>query len=73
MSKIVKCEICGSTFNKSYVKAHMRLAHDKKSKAGPLAKNEQKVMKEFLRLYESLSDEEKKELQVRLKAEVSAS
>ena len=72
MSKIVKCEICGKAFNKSYVKAHMRLAH-KKTSAGPSARNEQKVMKEILRLYESLSDEERKELQIRMNAAASAS
>ena len=73
MSEIVKCEICGKAFNKSHVKAHTRLAHYKKSNPGSSARNEQEVMKEILHLYESLSDEKRKELQIRLKSAASAS
>ncbi len=73
MSEIVKCGICGKSFNKSHVKAHMRLAHKKESNTGSSARNEGEVMEEILRLYESLSDEKRKELQIRLKSPASAS
>ena len=72
MSEIVKCGICGKAFNKRYVNSHKRLAHGKKPNPHPSAKNEPEVMEEILLLYESLSDEERKELQVRLKSSDSA-
>jgi hypothetical protein len=72
MSEIVKCGICGKAFNKRYVNSHKRLAHGKKPNPGPSVKNEPEVMKEILLLYESLSDEKRKELQVRLKSSDSA-
>jgi F0F1-type ATP synthase delta subunit len=62
MSEIVKCGICGKAFNKRYVNSHKRLAH----------KNEREVMEEILHLYETLSDEKRKELQIRLKSPASA-
>jgi hypothetical protein len=73
VSEIVKCGICGKSFNKSYVKAHMRLAHKKKSNPGSSARNEGEIVEEILHLYESLSDERRKELQIRLKSPASAS
>ena len=73
MSGIVKCGICGKSFNKRYVNSHMRLAHEKKPNPGSLAKNEGEVIEEILHLYESLSDEKRKELQIRLKPPASAS
>jgi len=72
MSEIVKCGICGKAFNKRYVNSHKRLAHGKKPNPDPSVKNEPEVMKEILLLYESLSEEERKELQVRLKSSDSA-
>jgi hypothetical protein len=68
MSEIVKCEICGKSFNKRYVNSHKRLAHEKKLNPGSSAKNEQEVMDEILSLYGRLSDEKRKELQIRLKS-----
>lgn len=73
MSEIVKCEICGKAFNKSYVKAHIRLAHKRKLNPGSAATNEGEVLEEILRLYEKLSDEKRKELQTRLKSPASRS
>ena len=72
MSEIVQCGICGKTFNKRHVNSHIRLAHEKKSNPGFSARNEGGVMEEILRLYESLSEEKRKELQIRLKPQVSA-
>jgi len=68
MSEIVKCGICGKSFNKRYVNSHKRLAHKTKPNSGSSAKNESEVMEEILHLYESLSDEKRKELQIRLKS-----
>ncbi len=72
VSEIVKCGICGRSFNKRYVNSHKRLAHAKKSNPGSSPKNEGEVMEEILHLYESLSDEKRAELQIRLKSLASA-
>ena len=67
MSEIVKCGICGKSFNKRYVNSHKRLAHAKKASPGSSAKTEPEVMEEILHLYECLSGEKRKELQIQLK------
>jgi hypothetical protein len=72
MSEIVQCGICGKSFNKRYVNSHKRLAHAKKPNPGSSARNEGQVMEEILHLYERLSDEKRKELQIRLKSPASA-
>ena len=72
MSEIVECGICGKSFNKRYVNSHKRLAHEKKSHLGSSARSEQEVMEEILLLYESLPDEKRKEVQIRLKSPASA-
>jgi hypothetical protein len=72
MSDIVKCGICGKSFNKRYVNSHKRLAHAKKPIPGSSAMTEWEVMEEIVHLYENLSDEKKKELQMRLKSRASA-
>jgi hypothetical protein len=46
----------------------MRLAHKKKSNPDSSARDEEEVMEEILHLYERLSGEERKELQIRLKS-----
>jgi hypothetical protein len=68
VSEIVKCGICGKSFNKRHVNSHKRLAHTKRSNPDSSAWDEVEVMKEILRLYERLSDEERKELQIQLKS-----
>ena len=72
MSEIVECGICGKSFNQRYVNSHKRLAHKKKSHPGSSARNEQEVIEEILVLYESLSDEKRTEVQIRLKFPASA-
>lgn len=72
MSEIVKCGICGKSFNKRYVDSHMRLAHKKKSNPHSSPRNDEEVIGKILQLYERLSDEERKELQIRLKSSASA-
>jgi len=61
MSEIVQCGICGKSFNKRFVNSHERLAHAKKPNSGSSAKTERGVMEEILHLYESLSEEKRKE------------
>src|SRR5579864_6274767 len=68
VSEIVKCGICGKSFNKRHVKSHARLAHKKKSNPDSSARGEEQVMEEILHWYEELSDEERKELQIKLKS-----
>jgi predicted amidophosphoribosyltransferase len=68
VSEIVKCGICGKSFNKRHVNSHKRLAHTKRSNPDYSAWDEEGVMKEILHLYERLSNEERKELQIRLKS-----
>ncbi len=68
MSEIVKCEVCGKAFNKRYVNSHKRLAHGKKSDPASSTLSEPEVMQEILSLYARLSDEKRKELQIRLKS-----
>ena len=68
MSEIVKCGICGKSFNKRHVNSHTRLAHKERSNPDSSAWDEEEVMKEILHLYERLSNEERKELQIRLKS-----
>ena len=71
MSEIVKCGICGRSFNKRYVSSHKRLAHAKKSNPDSSTKTEPQVMEEILHLYECLSGEKRKELQIWLKGIIS--
>ena len=68
MSEIVNCGICGKSFNKRHVKSHARLAHKKKSNPDSSARDEEQVVEEIVHLYERLSNEERKELQIRLKS-----
>jgi hypothetical protein len=60
MSDIVKCEICGKAFNKRYVNSHKRLAHGKKPDPASPVRSEPEVVEEILLLYQSLSDEKRK-------------
>lgn len=73
MSEIVKCGICGRSFNKRYVNSHMRLAHKKKLNPRSSPGNDEEVIEAILHMYERLSDEERKELQIRLKSSASVS
>jgi len=68
VSEIVNCGICGKSFNKRHVKSHARLAHKKKSNPDSSARDEEQVVEEIVHLYERLSNEERKELQIRLKS-----
>ena len=68
MSEIVKCGLCGKSFNKRHVNSHARLAHKKKSNPDSSARDQEEVIEEILRLYEKLPDEEREGLKIRLKS-----
>jgi hypothetical protein len=68
VSEIVKCEICGKSFNKRHVKSHARLAHKKKSNPDSSAREEEEAMEKILHWYERLSGKERKKLQIKLKS-----
>jgi hypothetical protein len=72
MSEIVKCCICGKLFNRRYVNSHKRLAHDQKPVAASSKLSEPEVMQEILSLYGRLSDDKRKELQIRLESRAPA-
>jgi DNA-directed RNA polymerase subunit N (RpoN/RPB10) len=57
MPVLVRCDVCGKVFNSRYVKSHKRLAHPE-DKAVSAA--ERKQMKKILKLYKTLSAENKK-------------
>lgn len=58
MSKIVKCDICGGTYNQSYLRSHKRLSHGPRKISLPL-KTEPETLQVMLSLYETLSDDGK--------------
>jgi len=66
MSEMVKCNICGKTFNDRYVNSHKRLAHQAKSKRARTRLSEPEMIQEILFLYKHLSEEKKQELHARL-------
>jgi hypothetical protein len=70
VSEIVKCGLCGKSFNKRHVNSHARLAHKEKSNPDSSARDQEEVIQEILHLYERLSDEERKELKLQLKCSV---
>ena len=68
MSQIVKCKVCGRTFNEKYVGSHERRAHGKK--AAPIAQpaGHQDPLDEIQSLYLQLSEEDQRNLLHRLAA-----
>ncbi len=73
MSEIVKCGVCGKMFNKRHVKSHKRLAHEQKSGLASSALSEAELVQEILSLYGRLSDDKRRELQIRLESGASVS
>jgi hypothetical protein len=59
MSEIVRCEICGKIFNRSYLGSHKRLAH-------PTAEGELSMVNKILSLYQRLSPPIQKQVRDRL-------
>ncbi len=55
--QLVRCDVCGKLFNSRHVKSHKRLAHPG-DKVGSAA--ERDAMEKILKLYETLSAENKR-------------
>lgn len=66
MSEIVKCEICGGLYNRSYLVSHKRLAHREKAAAGASTTGEPDPINKILSLYKQLSQQGQKDLLDRL-------
>lgn len=67
MSEMVKCDICGRISNKSYIRAHKRLAHGKPAPAYTMV-GEADAVEVISTLFARLSDERKREVRERLLA-----
>lgn len=66
MSQIVKCDLCGKAYNQSYVNSHKRLSHGiGKASPSPLTDEPQKLAT-LLKLYEELSESDKKQMRSQL-------
>jgi hypothetical protein len=66
MSEIVRCEVCGKIFNRSYLGSHKRLAHPKDSGGPTSPEGELRVVNKILSLYQQLSLPIQKQLRDRL-------
>jgi hypothetical protein len=66
MSEIVRCEVCGKIFNRSYLGSHKRLAHPKESGGPTSPEGELRVVNKILSLYQQLSLPIQKQLRDRL-------
>jgi hypothetical protein len=66
MSQIVKCDVCGGTYNSRTVNSHKRLSHGKGRTSNPSTAGEPQKLEAFLALYGQLSDEAKKQVRDQL-------
>jgi len=65
-SGVVKCDVCGRDFNRSYLSAHKRLSHGKKDNTPLGDVDEAKAIERILTLYSQLPPASKKNLLERL-------
>ena len=68
MSQIVKCDICGKIYSQSYLGSHKRLSHGKRESFSCSSKDQSATLDTILSLFQSLPDEQKKEVLSRLAA-----
>lgn len=68
MSQIVKCDICGKIYSQSHLGSHKRLSHGKRESPSRSSKDDSAALEEILSLFESLPEEQKKEVLSRLAA-----
>lgn len=54
---MVRCEVCGRTFNQSYLASHRRLAHGKRKETIAPDAGEDETIQTIVSLYEELSAE----------------
>ena len=66
MSEIVRCEVCGKIFNRSYLGSHKRLAHPEASNGPTSPEGELRMVNKILSLYQQLSPPTQKQLRDRL-------
>lgn len=66
MSQIVKCEVCGGTYNQKYVSSHRRLAHAKAKATASTTHSDPEALAAIFSMYEQLSDNGKKEVRERI-------
>lgn len=66
MSGIVRCEVCGKIFNRSYLGSHRRLAHPTASDKPISPEGELRLVSKILSLYQQLSLPTQKQLCARL-------
>jgi hypothetical protein len=66
MSEIVRCEVCGKIFNRSYLGSHKRLAHPTASDKPMSPEGELRLVNKILSLYQQLSLPIQKQLRDRL-------
>ena len=66
MSEIVNCEICGRICNKSYLKAHKRLAHQRRLESFSAIRDEVEALEVIASLYARLSEQGKKQCRDRV-------
>ena len=57
----VRCDVCGGTFNQSYLASHRRLAHGKGKGSIDRDAGEDETIQTIVSLYEELSPERRKQ------------
>ena len=72
-SGVVKCDVCGRDFNRSYLSAHKRLSHGKKGNTTLGNVDEAKAIEMIRKLYSQLSPASRKNLLQRLASMLEAS
>jgi hypothetical protein len=65
MSEPVQCDICGKLYSSRHVSSHKRLAHAKASEGSTSGENQ---IKTILKLFKTLSGEQKKRVVAELAA-----
>ena len=66
MSAIVRCDVCGKIFNRSYLSSHKRLAHPTAPDKPLSPESESRLVNKILSLYQQLSLPIQKQLRGRL-------
>lgn len=68
MAQIVKCDVCGKTYNQSRLSSHKRLSHGIGKTSNSSSADEPQKLETVLALYGQLSEESKKQLRNQLTA-----
>jgi hypothetical protein len=65
---MVKCEICGCTFNEKFLASHKRLSHRRKTKTSPEPTTDPEIAETILSLFDRLSKDSRRDIVKRLAA-----